>query len=141
MQLLEIIGYGPNTFGADERSGGNSERHYRNFPLKTQKFTQNALTGSAHRPGQKGRKKQTKTPRPRFFAEKTVFLRKSCVFACLGGRARMLLCTLAVIGARGRQISFAAFFDENGVVFGGIWFFSKKGFRTSLFCIMSWWSF
>jgi hypothetical protein len=25
MQLLEIIDYGPNTFGTDEGSGGNSE--------------------------------------------------------------------------------------------------------------------
>jgi hypothetical protein len=25
MQLLEIIAYGPNTFGTDEESGGNSE--------------------------------------------------------------------------------------------------------------------
>jgi hypothetical protein len=51
--------------------------------LKTQKITQNALTGSAHRPGEKGEKK-TKKHQRRFFAEKTVFLRKSCVFACLG---------------------------------------------------------
>jgi hypothetical protein len=33
----------------------------RNFPLKTQNFTQNALTGSAHRPGKKGEKNTKKT--------------------------------------------------------------------------------
>jgi hypothetical protein len=48
--------------------------------LKTQKLTKNALTGSAHRPGEKGGKK-TKKHQRRFFAEKTVFLRKSCVCA------------------------------------------------------------
>jgi hypothetical protein len=34
-------------------------------------------------PGRKGRKKTKKNIGCRFFAEKTVFLRKSCVFACL----------------------------------------------------------
>jgi hypothetical protein len=92
MQLLEIIDYGPNTFGTDEKSGGNSENIGEIFRLKTQKITQNALTGSAHRPGEKGEKNKKTKHQLRFFAEKTVFLRKSCVFACLasggGGEVR-----------------------------------------------------
>jgi hypothetical protein len=44
----------------------------------------NALTGPAHRPGEKGEKnKKTLAP---FSRRKNVFLRKSCVFACLGHR-------------------------------------------------------
>jgi hypothetical protein len=39
--------------------------------LKTQKITQNALTGSAHRPREKGEKRKKNISR--FFAEKTVF--------------------------------------------------------------------
>jgi hypothetical protein len=35
-------------------------KHWRKFPLKTQKITQNALAGPAHRPGEKGEKKQKK---------------------------------------------------------------------------------
>jgi hypothetical protein len=34
--------------------------HWRKFPLKTQKKQKNALTGPAHRPGEKGEKKQKK---------------------------------------------------------------------------------
>jgi hypothetical protein len=56
------------------------------FSVEDAKFTQNALTGSTHHPGEKGEKKPQKTS-GRFFAEKTVFLRKSCVFACLAWRS------------------------------------------------------
>jgi hypothetical protein len=53
--------------------------------VEDEKITPNALTGPAHRPGAnaKGEKKQ-KTSAV-FFAEKHVFLRKSCVFPCLEG--------------------------------------------------------
>jgi hypothetical protein len=37
-------------------------KYWRKFSLKTQKITQNALTGPAHRPGEKGEKKQKRTP-------------------------------------------------------------------------------
>jgi hypothetical protein len=47
--------------------------------LKTQKITQNALAGSARRPGEKGEKNHKR----RFFAEKNVFPRKYCVLAAL----------------------------------------------------------
>jgi hypothetical protein len=52
------------------------------FSVEDAKIHPNALTGPAHRPGEKGEKNKKKHQR-RFFAEKTVFLRKSCVFACL----------------------------------------------------------
>jgi hypothetical protein len=61
------------------------------IPLKTQNLTQNALTGSAHHPGEKGgkkTKKTKKTPAP-FFRRKKTFFRESPVFlaALLTGRA------------------------------------------------------
>jgi len=72
MQLLEIIDYGPNTFGTDEKSGENSENI-------GEIFTQNALTGSAHRPGKKGEKNTKKTSAP-FFRRKNRFSEKVLCF-------------------------------------------------------------
>jgi hypothetical protein len=48
MQLLEIIDYGPKWW--------KFRKYYRKFPLNTQKFTKNALTGPTHRPCEKGEK-------------------------------------------------------------------------------------
>jgi hypothetical protein len=42
-----------------KESGGNPENIGKN-PLKTQTITKNALTGPAHRPGEKGEKKTPK---------------------------------------------------------------------------------
>jgi hypothetical protein len=42
------------------RNWSGSRKRWRKFPLKAQKNTQNALTGPAHRPGEKGEKKQKK---------------------------------------------------------------------------------
>jgi hypothetical protein len=42
------------------RNSSESRGHWRKIPLKTQKITQNALTGPAHRLGEKGEKKQKK---------------------------------------------------------------------------------
>jgi hypothetical protein len=53
-------------------------KYQRKFPLKTQKITQNALTGLAHRPGEKGEKTTTKTSGP----VRAFFLRNSRVFSC-----------------------------------------------------------
>jgi hypothetical protein len=50
--------------------------------LKTQKITQNALAGSAHRPGEKGEKNNNKKHQHRFFAEKNYFSEKVLCF-CL----------------------------------------------------------
>jgi hypothetical protein len=49
--------------------------------VKTQNFTQNALTGSAHRPGEKGEKNTQKTSAP-FFRRKNCFSEKVLCF-CL----------------------------------------------------------
>jgi hypothetical protein len=62
LQLLEIIDYGSNTntFGAYKKSSGNFEDIDKKLPLNTQKITQSAFTGLAHRPGGKGEKKPKK---------------------------------------------------------------------------------
>jgi hypothetical protein len=45
-----------------------SQGHWRKFPWKTQKITKNALAGPAHRPGEKGEKKQQKRHRRQTWA-------------------------------------------------------------------------
>jgi hypothetical protein len=51
---------------------GNSEILAK-FPFKTQKFIQNALAGSAHRPGEKGEKNHKKNISPVFSQKKLFF--------------------------------------------------------------------
>ena len=85
MQLLEIIDYGPNTFGTDKKSGGNSENIGEIFRWRRKKSPKTPLL-APHIARAKRAKKTKKKHQRRFFAEKTVFLIKSCVFACLGGR-------------------------------------------------------
>jgi hypothetical protein len=76
------------------RIGRNSRKHWRKFPLETQKITQNALTGPAHRPGEKGEKKTKKEHRRQAAEElKTRTRGNPVVFPYLGrkrGRVRKL---------------------------------------------------
>ena len=77
MQLLEIIDYGPNTFGTDKKSGGNSENIGEIFRLRRKNW-QTPLP-APHIARKKGRKKHTKNISP-VFSQKKLFFRESPVF-------------------------------------------------------------
>jgi hypothetical protein len=78
MQLLEIIDYGPNTFGTDEESGGSSE-NIAKFSVEDAKFHPKRPYRLRTSPGKKGRKKQKKTSAP-FFRRKKRFSEKVLCF-------------------------------------------------------------
>ena len=78
MQLLEIIDYGPNTFGTDEESGGNSE-NIAKFSVEDAKFHPKRPYRLRTSPGKKGRKKHTQNISP-VFSQKKTFFRESPVF-------------------------------------------------------------
>ena len=78
MQLLEIIDYGPNTFGADEESGGNSE-NIAKFSVEDAKIHPKRPYRLRTSPGKKGRKKHKKNISP-VFSQKKPFFRESPVF-------------------------------------------------------------
>jgi hypothetical protein len=72
MQLLEIIGYGPNTFGTHEESGGNSENIFETFRLKRQKSPKTPLPAPHIAGAKRAKKKNRKKHRP-FFRRKERF--------------------------------------------------------------------
>jgi hypothetical protein len=65
MQLLEIIGYGPNNFGADKKSSGNSVEDAQIHPKRPYRLRT--------APARKGRKKQKKNISAVFSQKKLFF--------------------------------------------------------------------
>jgi hypothetical protein len=86
MQLLEIIGYGPKTFGTDKNSGRNSE-NIGEFSVEDAKFHPKRPYRPRTSPGRKGGGWGMGGTSAVFSQKKNVFLRKSCVFTCLGREA------------------------------------------------------
>jgi hypothetical protein len=85
MPLVEIIDYGPYTFGTNEESGGNSESTGEILRLRRKNSPKAPLP--PHIARAKRAKRTKKKHQRRFFAEKNYFLRKSCVFSCLASKS------------------------------------------------------